>query len=115
MNRGEFYWADLTHRKGSVQRGKRPVLILSHDAFNAIPNWNSVIVVPLTTSPKAMKGPTAIPIPRADSGLPANSIALCHQVTTLDRAQLKGRIGTLGPAPLRLIEKGLLVAMGFAT
>lgn len=113
MKRGDLFWADLTHRKGSEQKGKRPVLILSHDAFNAIPTWNSVIVVPLTTSPKAMKGPTAIPIPRADSGLPADSIALCHQVTTLDRALLKGRIGAIGSHPMQSVEKGLLLAMGF--
>jgi len=114
MKRGDLYWADLTHRKGSEQHGKRPVLVLSHDAFNAIPTWHSVIVVPLTTSSKAKKGPTAIPIPKADGGLPADSIALCHQVTTLDRARLKDRIGALNAEDLRRTEKGLLLAMGFA-
>ena len=113
MKRGELFGADLTHRKGSEQQGKRPVLVLSHDAFNAIPTWRSVIVVPLTTSSKALKGPTAIPIPKASGGLPADSIALCHQVTTLDRARLKARIGVLDAASIRQVEKGLLLAMGF--
>ena len=114
MKRGELYWADLTHRKGSEQHGKRPVLVLSHDAFNAISTWHSVIVVPLTTSSKAMKGPTAIPISKSSSGLPSDSIALCHQVTTLNRARLKERIGALSADDLRRTEKGLLLAMGFA-
>jgi mRNA interferase MazF len=114
MKRGDLFWADLTHRKGSEQQGKRPVLVLSHDAFNAIPNWRSVIVVPLTTSPKAMKGPTAVPVPKRAGGLPADSIALCHQVTTLDRARLRERVGALSPESMRAVEHGLLTALGFA-
>jgi mRNA interferase MazF len=114
MNRGDLYWVDLTHRKGSEQRGKRPVLILSHNAFNTVPNWNSVIVVPLTTSPKALKGPTAVPVPKLKTGLPTDSIALCHQMTTIDRARLEDRIGALEPNALQAVERGILLAMGFS-
>ena len=112
MKRGDLYWADFTHRKGSEQSGKRPALILSHDAFNSIPTWHSVIVVPLTTSSKALKGPTAIPIPKASGGLKADSIVLCHQVTTLDRTRLKDRIGALDSVSIHSVEKGILLAMG---
>ena len=34
MNRGEVYWADLVPRSGSEQQGRRPVVVISHDAFN---------------------------------------------------------------------------------
>lgn len=50
MNRGEVYWADLVPRSGSGQRGRRPVVVISHDAFNQTPDWRSIIVVPLSTS-----------------------------------------------------------------
>ena len=33
--RGEIRWADLNPVRGREQAGKRPVLILSHDVFNA--------------------------------------------------------------------------------
>ena len=34
MRRGEVYWAELAPRSGSEQMGRRPVIILSDDAFN---------------------------------------------------------------------------------
>ena len=61
MKRGEVYWADLTPRSGSEQRGRRPVVVISHDAFNQTPGWRSIIVVPLSTSvAQAGRGPSAV-------------------------------------------------------
>jgi len=34
MRRGDIYRAQLTPRSGSEQQGVRPVIIVSHDAFN---------------------------------------------------------------------------------
>ena len=112
MRRGDIYWADLAPRSGSEQRGRRPVIILSHDAFNQTPNWRSIIVVPLSTSTaQARRGPTAVPFARGTGGLAQNSVALCHQVTTLDRAKLTAHIGALLPAELKQVEDGLKAAL----
>ena len=112
MKRGDLYWATLAPRSGSEQSGKRPVIILSHDAFNQTPGWRSIIVIPLSTSSKqARRGPTVVSIPAGSGGLPAAGVALCHQVTTLDRAKLETRIGVLSIELLAEIEKALLVAV----
>jgi len=112
MRRGEVWWAELAPRSGSEQRGRRPVVVLSHDAFNATATWRSVIVVPLSTATKqALRGPTAVAIDLGEGGLRAASIALCHQVTTLDRAKLVVRVGTLGEPALAAVEAGLKVAL----
>ncbi len=50
MKRGQVYWADLAPRSGSEQQGRRPVIVISHDAFNQTQGWRSIIVVPLSTS-----------------------------------------------------------------
>ena len=34
MKRGDLYLAELAPRSGSEQQGRRPVIIVSHDAFN---------------------------------------------------------------------------------
>ncbi|MCX7110602.1 MAG: type II toxin-antitoxin system PemK/MazF family toxin [Proteobacteria bacterium] len=47
MKRGEIWWATLIPRSGSEQTGTRPVLILSHDAFNQVSSWRSIMVAPL--------------------------------------------------------------------
>jgi mRNA-degrading endonuclease toxin of MazEF toxin-antitoxin module len=38
MKRGEVYGADLVPRSGSEQKGRRPVILVSHDGFNQTPS-----------------------------------------------------------------------------
>ena len=79
MKRGDVYWAELKPRSGSEQQGRRPVIIVSHDAFNQSRNWRSIIVVPLSTSQaQAKRGLTAIFLSQGTANLPQDSVALCH-------------------------------------
>jgi mRNA interferase MazF len=112
MKRGEVYWADLAPRSGSEQQGRRPVIVISHDVFNQTPGWRSVIVVPISSSlTQAGRGPSAVSLEPGAAGLRKESIALCHQVTTLDRGKLTRRIGELSSIELDQIEEGLKAAM----
>ena len=112
MRRGEIYWADVLPRSGAEQRGRRPVIVVSHDGFNVTPAWRSVIVVPLSTSAaQKARGPTAVELARGVGGLSRPSVALCHQVTTLDRAKLTERIGVLPGGSLAQVAEGLRVAL----
>ena len=70
------------------------------------------MVVPISTSAaQAMRGPTAIYLPKGAGKLKRNSVALCHQVTTLDRAKLAKRMGTLSRDLVSQVENGLKKAM----
>lgn len=115
MKQGDVYVATLAPRSGSEQRGTRPVIVVSHDAFNETPGWRSVIVVPVSTSvAQAGRGPTAVPLPRGAGGLASDSVALCHQVTTLDRRKLTKRIGSLPEGLLAAVGEGLRIAQDLA-
>jgi mRNA interferase MazF len=112
MKGGEVYWADLAPRSGSEQQGRRPVIVISHDAFNQTPGWRSIIVVPLSTSSaQAGRGPSAVLLPQGSAGLNKEGVALCHQVTTLDRSKLIQRIGELNSTQLKQVENGIKAAM----
>ncbi len=112
MKRGEVYWADLVPRSGSEQTGRRPVIVVSHDGFNQAPAWRSTIVVPISTSAsQGKRGLTIVEIPGGAAGLPKTSFAVCHQVTTLDRAKLTKRVGALSPEILRVVEEALKAAL----
>ena len=112
MKRGEIFWAKLEPRSESEQKGRRPVVVVSHDGFNRTPTWSTVIVVPLSTSKKQRKRwLTAVPLPKGVAGLSRASVALCHQVTTLDRTKLVQRIGALPAELIRDIEEGLNAAL----
>ena len=112
MKRGEVYWADLVPRSGSERTGRRPVILVSHDGFNQTPGWRSIIVVPISTSSsQGKRGPTVVELSGGAAGLPKASFAVCHQVTTLDRAKMTKRIGALPPEFLREVDEGLKAAM----
>ncbi|MGH2824629.1 MAG: type II toxin-antitoxin system PemK/MazF family toxin, partial [Thermoleophilaceae bacterium] len=113
MKRGEVYWARLAPRSGLEQMGRRPVIVLSHDAFNKVPTWRSVIVVPVSSSLRqAGRGPTTVPLPAGVGGLERDGVALCHQVTTLDRGKLAERIGHVPVEVIAKIDDGLKAALG---
>jgi len=112
MKRGDVFWADLVPRSGSEQTGRRPVIVLSHDGFNQIAAWKSIIVVPVSTSAsQGARGPTVVALPGGSAGLTKEGFAICHQVTTLDRAKLTRRVGTVPSDLLRSVEEALKAAM----
>ncbi len=112
MRRGEIWEAELRSRFGSEQSGRRPVLVISNDGFNEIATWRSIVVVPCSTSDKQRaRGPTAVTLKRGAGGLRKGSVALCHQITTIDRDKLVARWGALDALELASIEEGLRAAL----
>jgi mRNA interferase MazF len=112
MKRGELYWADLLPRSGSEPSGRRPVIVVSNDGFNRVEGWRSVIVAPVSTSTsQARRGPTVVAIPGGAAGLPKPSVAVCHQVTTLDRGKLGRFLGILPPGLMAAVDEGIKSAL----
>ena len=112
MTRGEVYWATLMPRSGSEQQGRWPVIVVSRDGFNKTPTWRSVIVVPISTSnAQGRRGPTAVLLPARSAGLKKTSIALCHQVTTLDRGKTREAHGMLALDLIQEIDSGIKAAL----
>jgi mRNA-degrading endonuclease toxin of MazEF toxin-antitoxin module len=50
-------------------------------------------------------------LPGGSTGLPKASFAVCHQVTTLDRAKLASKIGTLSSEVLGTAGEALKPSM----
>ena len=112
MRRGEIWEAELRPRSCSEQSGRRPVVVISSDGFNEVAAWRSVVVIPCSTSDKQRaRGPTAVPLRKGAGGLRKGSVAVCHQITTLDREKLVTRWGALGAEDLAAVEAGLIAAL----
>lgn len=115
MTRGDVWWADLEPRSGAEQHGRRPVVVLSHQGFLDVAAWRSVIVIPISTSrAQARRGPSVVSLTDAVRGLSPESVALCHQITTLDRSKLERKVGSLSDEALRRVEAGLKAATGLS-
>ena len=48
MNRGDIVWLDFTPQSGLEQKGRRPAVVTSPAAFNALSNC--ILVCPITTN-----------------------------------------------------------------
>ena len=108
IKRMEIYMADLPKVGGSVQSGKRPVLIVQNDVGNV--KSSTVVVVPLTS--KCKKWQIAhVDIPTS-TGLSKESVALCEQILTVSKECLGKRLGIIeNPKLIKNIEKALLITL----
>jgi mRNA interferase MazF len=109
MVRGDIYFMDLLPRSGSEQAGRRPCVVVSHDAFSANPRWRSVTVVPLTSAERWRRpSPTTVVFEAGECGLPKACAAPIHQVTTLDKSKVvEPRVGTLDARKVNEVESAL--------
>lgn len=106
----EIWLADLGEEAiGSVQRGIRPVIIISNDKSNKYAPI--VMVSPITSSSTKAKIPTHVSFKASDVGFVHDSVILFEQHLTIDKSQL---IHKLIDMPVRY-ENQLLRALQIST
>lgn len=95
-----IYKADLNPIRGSEQSGSRPVLIVSRESINrALP---VVGVCPLTSRKEGRRVyATEVLISAGEAGLELESLVLAHQIRTISKERLRGRLGMLDNETLR--------------
>ena len=87
-----LYQAFLDPTVGSEQSGIRPVLIVSNDEFNEV--TTNVTIVPLTSTVRELYS-SEVSIPAGLAGQRLDSIVLAHQLRTISKQRLRGKIGEL--------------------
>ena len=108
--RGEIYVADLGENTvGSVQRGERPVMVIQNDVGNL--EGPTLIVIPLTTQVKKEWLPVHVILPRTE-GLDELSMALCEQIVTIDKNQIKSYLTTLDARSIAKVQFATLISLG---
>ena len=97
--------------KGSRDK-KRPMFVVSDDAFNTNERYAKVMVVQVTTV-KRLGGPYdwEVSIPCGAAGLKQTSIAKCGEVYTLRKEQLDASAGTVPAAVMGRIDRALAIAL----
>jgi mRNA interferase MazF len=94
------YWAQLDPAEGVEQAGLRPVLIISVDEVNStIP---IVTVLPLTSMKTGRNiYPIETFLPRSETGLPKDSIAMAHKIRAISIHRLREKCGEIKMLTLR--------------
>ena len=110
IRRGELWWADLGPPRGSAPARRRPVLVVSADAWNRS-RIDTVTCVAVTTNLRLADAPGNVLLPGGAGGLEEDSVANVSQIVTLDKEWLTERIGALDHALSGRVDTGLRRAL----
>jgi mRNA-degrading endonuclease toxin of MazEF toxin-antitoxin module len=88
MKRGEIWLVGLDPTEGHEQRGRRPVLIVSPEAFNRV--TKVPIVLPITSGGNFART-AGFAVPLAGAGTKTTGIVRCDQPRALDLGARGGR------------------------
>lgn len=106
--RGDILWADPDPVRGREQGGRRPILVLSHEIFNA--KSQTVIALLITSKPQRVGFPLAYPLGPKD--LPQPSWVKIGQIRTLSVERLGRKAGHLDALDVDRIVEGLFDLIG---
>ena len=108
--RGEVWWADLGPKQGSAPAWRRPVLVVSADAFNRS-RIKTVTAVAITSNLRLAAAPGNVALAAASAGLDRDSVVNVSQIVTLDKTDLTKRLGELDGLKLGQVDAGLRLAL----
>ena len=101
IHRGDIYWAKLPDICGSIQRGTRPVIVISNNMCNI--HSSAINVIPVTTKEDDL----SLIHPNIH-GTPKPSYAMCEQVMTIDTQMLEMFIVSVSDSDMKKIDAALL-------
>lgn len=110
IRRGDIFYYDFGPNSGSVQSGRRPILVLQTDRLND--TSLTIMVAPITTVIKNQEFPSHVILP-GDTGLKEKSMVLLEQVRTINKQDLLAHVGCLrDPATWKKINNGIRITFG---
>lgn len=112
IKRGDIVLVDLGVQNGSVQGGIRPVCVVSNELNNKYsPN---ITVVPLTSKMGKKQMPTHVKIIKEQYPIHTDSIVLCEQIITADKAKISGSVlFSLNELEMRKLNRAMSIQLGF--
>jgi mRNA interferase MazF len=106
---GEVWWIDLEPVRGHEQGKKRPCLVVSDNAFNAIPH-GLVWVVPVSSNPCCHN--LTVKVTPPEGGMKVTSAVLCHQLRTVSVERLDKRSGEVSAGTMQEVTRRVGMILG---
>lgn len=106
INRGDVYWLAPDDSRGPVPGYSHPHVVVQDDVFNHS-RITTVVVCALTSNLHRAKEPGNVLLEVGEGNLPKQSVVVVSQVSSVDKARLGERIGSLSGARVEQILAGL--------
>jgi mRNA-degrading endonuclease toxin of MazEF toxin-antitoxin module len=110
--RGEIWFIKIS--TDPLEKGRRPVIVVSSPARNNHPRARTVLVVPLSPSVQRRGVPTHLTLEPAETGLPERVIAKAEDISVLRKESLEAppnRLITLADSRICELARMVTLAM----
>lgn len=109
--RGEVWYVRFPAPHGSEPGFDRPAIVLQNEDFDRLA---TVIVIPTTSNLKRVTQRGNVLLKAGTAGLREDCVALCHQISCIDKSNLLDSLGELPPESLSQIETVVAYVLGLA-
>lgn len=107
INQGDIFWIDLDEPSSLEPAYRRPhVVVIQNNVFNCS-RINTVVVCILTSNLKRANAPGNVLLEVGEANLPEKSVVNISQIFTVNKSQLKEKIGTVSELRVCQIIQGV--------
>lgn len=110
INQGDIFCINLGDPSGSGPGYRHPCVVIQNNVFNRS-RLNTVVVCGLTSNLRRAKAPGNVFIKIGEANLPKQSVVNVTQIFTIDKTNLKDKIGKLSSEKVRRILHGIKLVM----
>ncbi len=103
---GDIYWVALGTPKGSEPGFSHPFVVIQNNVFNAS-RINTVVVCSLTTNLRRSHAPGNVTLDKGEANLAKKSVVNISQIVTINKSDLKDKIGSLSSIKTKEIITGI--------
>ena len=103
---GDVFWIGPDDSRGPAPSYAHPHVVVQDDVFNHS-RIATVVVCALTTNLHRASEPGNVLLDDGEGNLPARSVVVVSQISSVDKARLGERIGSLSQARVEQILDGL--------
>jgi mRNA interferase MazF len=106
IKQGDIFWVNLGSPKGSEPGYRHPHVVIQNDVFSAS-RISTVVVCALTTNLRRAQAPGNVTLNKGEANLAKKSVVNISQVVTVNKSDLKDKIGSLSSERTQEIIEGL--------
>lgn len=103
---GDIYWVVLGVPKGSEPGYRHPHVVIQNNVFNAS-RINTVVVCAITTNLSLSMAPGNVSLLKGEANLTKKSVVNISQIVTINKSDLKDKIGSLSSTKTKEIIEGI--------